>query len=145
MGLRRYFERTMGIMSENEHSEGASARPRREGQSYEGSSRPSRGGYGQRDSGGQRDGGKGDGGKGDRRPRDRRGGRRRFGRGKVCAMCVEKAKYLDYKDVRRLQRYVSERGKINPRRASGACSTHQRVIKLAIHRARMIALLPYKA
>jgi len=59
-------------------------------------------------------------------------------------MCVEKAKYIDYKDVRKLRRYVSDRGKIVSRRVSGACARHQRGINHAIHRARMIGLLPFK-
>ncbi|MCX7016127.1 MAG: 30S ribosomal protein S18 [Candidatus Sumerlaeota bacterium] len=80
-------------------------------------------------------------GRGDRRM----GGRRRWGRGKVCAMCVEKMNYVDYKDVKRLRRFMSDRAKILSRRVSGACAKHQRMISHAIHRARVLALLPYKA
>lgn len=70
-----------------------------------------------------------------------RGGRRV--RRKVCNFCVDKADYIDYKDVNRLKKYVSERGKILPRRISGNCAKHQRALTLAIKRARQIALLPY--
>lgn len=101
---------------------------------------------GGRPGGGYRGGGEGRGGEG--RGGDRRGGpggRRRFGRGKVCQMCVDKVDYVDYKDIRRLRRYVSERGKVVSRRISGACSKHQRAVTRAIHRARFLALLPYKA
>lgn len=70
-----------------------------------------------------------------------RGGRRV--RRKVCSFCVDKADYIDYKDVNRLKKYVSERGKILPRRISGNCAKHQRALTLAIKRARQIALLPY--
>ncbi|HIZ77816.1 MAG TPA: 30S ribosomal protein S18 [Firmicutes bacterium] len=70
-----------------------------------------------------------------------RGGRRV--RRKVCAFCVDKVDYIDYKDVNRLKKYVSERGKILPRRISGNCAKHQRALTLAIKRARQIALLPY--
>ena len=70
-----------------------------------------------------------------------RGGRRV--RRRVCAFCVDKVDYIDYKDVNRLKKYVSERGKILPRRISGNCAKHQRALTLAIKRARQIALLPY--
>ena len=70
-----------------------------------------------------------------------RGGRKV--RRKVCAFCVDKVDYIDYKDVNRLKKYVSERGKILPRRISGNCAKHQRALTLAIKRARQIALLPY--
>ena len=70
-----------------------------------------------------------------------RGGRKV--RRKVCALCVDKVDYIDYKDVNRLKKYVSERGKILPRRISGNCAKHQRALTLAIKRARQIALLPY--
>lgn len=62
---------------------------------------------------------------------------------KVCAFCVEKAKEIDYKDAQRLRRYVTDRGKILPRRVSGNCAGHQRVLAVAIKRARELALLPY--
>ena len=61
---------------------------------------------------------------------------------KVCAFCSEKVA-IDYKDVSRLRRYVSDRGKIEPRRRTGICAKHQRQLALAIKRARFLALLPY--
>ncbi len=64
-------------------------------------------------------------------------------RKKVCAFCVEKLNTINYKDVAKLKRYLSERGKIVPRRVTGACSGHQRQLTNAIKRARYIALLPY--
>ena len=69
--------------------------------------------------------------------------RRRFGRRKVCKFCVDKVSLIDYKDVRRLRSFVSERGKITPRRISGSCSRHQRQLTHAIRRARTVALEPY--
>ena len=76
-------------------------------------------------------------------PRTRRpaGGMRR--RKKVCAFCSEESKALDYKDVATLKKFVSERGKILPRRITGNCAKHQRELTVAIKRARHIALLPY--
>jgi len=62
---------------------------------------------------------------------------------KVCAFCVEKVDHIDYKEVSRLRRYVSERGKILPRRVTGTCAKHQRPLTDALKRARSIALLPY--
>ena len=62
---------------------------------------------------------------------------------KVCAFCVEKVEDIDYKEVARLRRYVSERGKILPRRVTGTCARHQRTLTVALKRARHIALLPY--
>ncbi|MCC8047780.1 MAG: 30S ribosomal protein S18 [Oscillospiraceae bacterium] len=64
-------------------------------------------------------------------------------RRKVCQFCVDKCTYVDYKDTARLRRYLSERGKILPRRATGTCAMHQRQLSLAIKRSRQIALLPY--
>ncbi len=64
---------------------------------------------------------------------------------KVCAFCVDKVSEIDYKDVAKLRRYVSERAKILPRRISGNCAKHQRQLTVAIKRARHIALLPYTA
>lgn len=61
---------------------------------------------------------------------------------KVCAFCAEKIA-IDYKDVTRLRRYVSDRGRIQPRRRTGVCAKHQRRLALAIKRARFLALLPY--
>ena len=69
--------------------------------------------------------------------------RRRFGRRKVCKFCVDKVSLIDYKDIRRLRSFVSERGKITPRRISGSCSRHQRQLTHAISRARTVALVPY--
>jgi small subunit ribosomal protein S18 len=71
--------------------------------------------------------------------------RRRFGRRKVCKFCVDKVGLVDYKDVRRLRGFVTERGKIIPRRISGSCARHQRHLTHAIKRARTVALLPYAA
>jgi small subunit ribosomal protein S18 len=62
---------------------------------------------------------------------------------KNCSFCSEKAEFIDYKDVGRLRRFVTERGKILPRRISGNCARHQRVLATAIKRARELALLPY--
>ena len=71
------------------------------------------------------------------------GGGRRMHRRKVCRFCADKVDMIDYKDVKLLQGYVPERGKILPRRISGTCATHQRMLAEAIKRARNIALLPY--
>ena len=62
---------------------------------------------------------------------------------KVCAFCVEKAESIDYKDVVKLRRYISDRAKILPRRITGTCAQHQRQLTEAIKRARHIALLPF--
>ena len=81
-------------------------------------------------------------------PPPRRGGR---GRGhypprrKVCQFCVEKIDNIDYKDVTRLRRYISDRGKIEPRRKTGTCAKHQRRLSRALKRARQVALLPIAA
>ena len=64
-------------------------------------------------------------------------------RKKVCNFCVEKSESIDFKDVAKLRKYVSERSKILPRRITGTCAKHQRELTLAITRARHIALLPY--
>jgi small subunit ribosomal protein S18 len=66
-----------------------------------------------------------------------------FRRRKVCRMCADKIDTVDYKDIRFLQQYLVERSKILPRRISGTCAKHQRVIQQAIKRARHLALLPY--
>ncbi len=71
-----------------------------------------------------------------------RGGRRIYRR-RVCRLCVEKVDLIDFKDVKLLQSYVPERGKILPRRISGVCAAHQRMLGEAIKRARSIALLPF--
>ena len=64
-------------------------------------------------------------------------------RKKVCSFCVDKVESIDYKNVAKLQRYVSERSKILPRRATGTCAMHQRQLTEAIKRARQIALMAY--
>jgi len=64
-------------------------------------------------------------------------------RKKVCAFCVEKIPYVDYKEAGRLRRYLTERGKILPRRINGNCARHQRQMTRAIKRARIMALLPF--
>ena len=66
-------------------------------------------------------------------------------RKKVCAFCVDKVTGIDYKDTGKLRRFLSERGKILPRRTTGTCAAHQRDLTTAIKRARQIALLPYVA
>jgi len=73
------------------------------------------------------------------RDRNQRSRKRR----KVCAFCVDKVESIDYKDTAKLRRYMSERSKILPRRATGTCAMHQRQLTEAIKRARQIALLPY--
>lgn len=70
-------------------------------------------------------------------------GGRGFSKRKVCRFCVDRAARIDYKDPQTLKYFVTDRGKIVPRRISGACSKHQRLIGVAIKRARMIALMPY--
>lgn len=72
-----------------------------------------------------------------------RAGGPRKGSKKVCVFCVEKVDEIDYKDVARLKRFVSERSKILPRRVTGTCAKHQRELTTAIKRARHLALLPY--
>ncbi len=64
---------------------------------------------------------------------------------KVCTFCVEHIDEIDYKDIAKLRRFITEKGKILPRRMSGVCAKHQRVLATAIKRARVMALLPYKA
>jgi small subunit ribosomal protein S18 len=66
-------------------------------------------------------------------------------RRKVCQFCVDKVDHIDYKDVAKLRRFITERGKILPRRISGNCAKHQRQVTVAIKRARNIALLPFTA
>ncbi|MCH7616313.1 MAG: 30S ribosomal protein S18 [Chloroflexi bacterium] len=75
----------------------------------------------------------------DDRPRGRTGGRRR----RVCIMCADHMKYVDYKNVSFLRRFVSDRARIETRRRTSACAKHQRAISNAIKRARHLALLPY--
>jgi small subunit ribosomal protein S18 len=75
---------------------------------------------------------------------DRRdAGRPKRSNRKVCAFCVERIDYIDYKEVSRLRRFLSERGKILPRRITGTCARHQRPLTDALKRARSIALLPF--
>jgi len=93
--------------------------------------RDSRGGGGRGGSKDKKDGEKG----------GRRGGF--FRRKRVCKFCVEKIDYINYKDVKVLAPFIPERGKIQPRRISGVCATHQRALQTAIKRARQIALVPY--
>jgi small subunit ribosomal protein S18 len=64
---------------------------------------------------------------------------------KICSFCVDKVTSIDYKDIVKLRRYTTERGKILPRRISGNCAKHQRQLTLAIKRARNIVLLPFTA
>ncbi len=73
------------------------------------------------------------------------GGRMRKPKKRVCNFCIDKVENIDYKDVNRLRRYITERGKIIPRRISGNCAKHQRQLTVAIKRARNIALLPFTA
>ena len=96
-----------------------------------GSGGPSRGGRsGDRDRGG---------------PGGQQGGKKKFfyRRKRVCKFCVEKLEYIDYKDIKTLQQFIPERGKILPRRISGTCALHQRKLQNAIKRARTVALLPF--
>jgi small subunit ribosomal protein S18 len=69
--------------------------------------------------------------------------RMRRARKKICSFCVDKADSIDYKEIAKLRKFMSERGKILPRRISGNCAKHQRQLTMAIKRARFIALLPY--
>lgn len=80
--------------------------------------------------------------KSDKPARPRRAGGFRSRR-KVCVFCSEKAKPIDYKDVATLRKYISERGKILPRRITGNCAKHQRALTVAVKRARHVALMPY--
>jgi small subunit ribosomal protein S18 len=103
------------------------------------------GGYGGGGGGGGYGGGRG--GDRDRGDRDDRGGeeggRRGFGRRKVCRFCADKALKVDYKDQGQMKYFLTERGKIIPRRISGNCAKHQREVATAIKRGRMLAILPY--
>jgi small subunit ribosomal protein S18 len=101
-------------------------------------------------SGGPRRGPGGPGGGDDRRgggPGGQQGGKKKFfyRRKRVCKFCVEKIEYIDFKDVKTLQQFIPERGKILPRRISGTCALHQRKLQNAIKRARIAALLPFTA
>lgn len=77
------------------------------------------------------------------RPERRGGGRK--GHKKVCSFCVDKVDTIDYKDVAKLRRFISERAKILPRRVTGTCAHHQRELTIAIKRARHLALLPFSS
>jgi small subunit ribosomal protein S18 len=105
------------------------------------------GGYGGGGGGGGGGYGGGRGGDRDRGDRDDRGGeeggRRGFGRRKVCRFCADKALKVDYKDQGQMKYFLTERGKIIPRRISGNCAKHQREVATAIKRGRMLAILPY--
>jgi small subunit ribosomal protein S18 len=87
----------------------------------------------------------GRGGRGGKKEDKDKGGARRtfFRRRRLCKFCVEKVDYISYKDVKLLSPFIPERGKIQPRRISGTCATHQRALQTAIKRARQLALIPY--
>src|SRR6266571_1923204 len=80
-------------------------------------------------------------------PGGQQGGKKKFfyRRKRVCKFCVKKIEYIDFKDVKTLQQFIPERGKILPRRISGTCALHQRKLQNAIKRARIAALLPFTA
>lgn len=78
-------------------------------------------------------------------PRRPAGGRRFTPRRRVCQFCVDHITLIDYKDVNRLKRYLSDRAKVEPRRKTGTCARHQRALAIALKRARYLALLPYTA
>ena len=66
-------------------------------------------------------------------------------RKRICSFCADKSTNIDYKDINKLKKYITERGKILPRRVSGNCAKHQRELTIAIKRSRQVALLPYSA
>ena len=68
---------------------------------------------------------------------------RRPVRRKKCKFCLDRAEHIDYKDERRLRRFMTDRGKITPRRITGTCAKHQRMLSMAIKRSRIIALVPF--
>lgn len=76
---------------------------------------------------------------------DRKAGGMRKSRKKACSFCVDRVEYIDYKDVAKLRRFISERAKILPRRVTGTCAHHQRDLTVAIKRARHLALLPFSS
>src|SRR5881392_659850 len=80
-----------------------------------------------------------------RRPGEFGSGRKFTPRRKVCQFCVDKIQEVDYKDLARLRRFLSERGKIEPRRKTGTCAAHQRSLNVALKRARQLAMLPFTA
>ena len=94
---------------------------------------------------GRSGGGGGRGRGGDKKGGDKVQGQRRtlFRRRKVCKFCADKIDYIDYKDVKLLQQFIPERSKILPRRISGTCARHQRLLQQAIKRARHLALIPF--
>lgn len=71
--------------------------------------------------------------------------RQRRGRKKVCPFCVDKVEHIDYKEISKLRKFISERGKILPKRISGNCAKHQRQLTNAIKRARHVALMPFSS
>jgi small subunit ribosomal protein S18 len=71
--------------------------------------------------------------------------RRRFGRRKICKFCADKIGVVDYKDIKRLRTFITERGKIIPRRISGSCARHQRQLTSGLKRVRTMALIPFAA
>lgn len=83
---------------------------------------------------------------GERRGRSSEGGSRIHRvKKRICGFCIDKVDSIDYKDISKLRKYISERGKIAPRRISGNCAKHQRQLTEAVKKARHIALLPYTA
>lgn len=90
-------------------------------------------------------GGRGKGGKGSKDAKDAKGAARKrgFARRKVCRFCADKNVPIDYKDPQTLKYFITDRGKIIPRRISGNCALHQRKVAVAIKRSRMIALMPF--
>lgn len=96
-----------------------------------------------RETRGTREAGRREGGEAPPRRRRFGGGGRYYPRRKVCAFCMDRIDYIDYKDIGRLRRYISERGKIEPRRQTGTCAKHQRALATAIKRARHVALVPF--
>ena len=80
---------------------------------------------------------------GDEKGRRKGGGKRSFARRKVCRFCADKNVVIDYKDPQMLKYFITDRGKIVPRRISGNCAKHQREVATAIKRGRMLAILPY--
>jgi small subunit ribosomal protein S18 len=106
-------------------------------------SKPMGGGFGGGGRGGPREDRGGGRGGDDRGERGERGGGRGFGRKKVCRYCADTNAKVDYKNPAELKYFITERGKIVPRRISGNCARHQRQVAVAIKRGRNVALLPY--
>jgi small subunit ribosomal protein S18 len=121
------------------------ARPDTGGKSFGGGGGGGGGGFGGggKSFGGPRGGDRGE--RGDREGGEEGGRGRGFGRRKVCRFCADKALKVDYKDQQALKYFLTERGKIIPRRISGNCAKHQREVATAVKRARMLAILPYTA